>query len=328
MKKFLKQFAFGLFVFIIVNAIITVIYEYPTYKSVKNKTNRNYLKWEAIHQNENTFDIVILGTSRAYASFNPIIIDSVLNTNSYNMATSAQDIAETYYSLQEIFEYQKPKYIVLDLFFHNSDTTYDYYQTFSNSSFFNSTKRKLNLINEGYGTTGILNYSIPVIKFKNYIKQDVVGLFSNNKTLRKEDTWIKGYLYDTLTVSKAEISNFEPISNFETTTFDKNRFNLYFNKIKELLSSNNAELICVRTAYPPTRLKLTKSDDEGTYFKTYLAKEKIPFYDLNNFKSDEYIYKDQDFADYHHPNYKGANKASLQLIEVFKQIENRNNQNN
>tara|TARA_R110002111_G_scaffold110212_5_gene169538 strand:+ start:13667 stop:14635 length:969 start_codon:yes stop_codon:yes gene_type:complete len=322
MKKFLKQFALGLLAFIVVNAIIAGIYEYPTYKSVQNKTNRNYLKWEAIHNNENTFDLIIIGTSRCYASFNPSIIDSVLNTNSYNMATSAQDIAETYYSLQEIFEYQKPKYVVLDMFFEASDETYDYYQTFSNSSFFNSTERKFNLINEGYGNTGLLNYSIPIVKFKNYIKQDMAGLFSNNKSLRKEDIWIKGYLYDPITVSDAQISNFEPIANFETSSFSKDRFNTYFNKIKELISSNNAKLICVRTAYPPTRLELTESDDEATYFKAYLAKENVPFFDLNDFKSDKYIYSDQDFADYHHPNYKGAKKASLQLIEALKQIEN------
>ncbi|EPR69710.1 hypothetical protein ADIWIN_3985 [Winogradskyella psychrotolerans RS-3] len=316
MKKFLKQFALGLFVFIILNTIIAVTYEYPTYKSVKNKTNRNYLKWEALHQNENTFDLIIIGTSRAYASFNPMLIDSVLNTNSYNMSTSAQDIAETYYSLEEIFDYQKPKYIVLDLFLQASDASYDYYQTFSNASFFNSDKRKFNLIYKGYGTTGILNYSIPIVKFKNYIKQDMVGLFSNNKSLRKEDTWFKGYLYDTLTVSKAQISNFEPISNFENTTFNKNRFDSYMKKIMSLVKDNNSQLICVRAPYPPSRFKLNDNDDENTYFQSYMKKVNIPFYDLNSFKN--YKYQDQDFADYHHPNYKGAKKASQQLIEILK----------
>lgn len=320
MKKFLKQFALGLLVFIIVNTIIAGVYEYPTYKSVQNKTNRNYLKWDAIHSNENTFDIIIIGTSRCYSSFNPAIIDSVLGTNSYNMATSAQDIAETYYSLQEIFEYQNPKYVVLDMFFESSDKTYDYYQTFSNLSFFNSTKRKFNLIEEGYGTTGILNYSIPVVKFKNYIKQDIVGLFSNKKSLRKEDVWIKGYLYDPLIVSETDISSFEPIANFDSSTFSVDRFTTYFTKIKDLVRSNNANLVCVRTAYPPTRLALTETDDEGIYFKDFLASENVPFYDLNNFKNKNFRYKDQDFSDYHHLNFKGARKASLQLAVALKEL--------
>ncbi|WP_417860956.1 hypothetical protein [Winogradskyella sediminis] len=322
MKKFLKQFALGLLVFIILNTIIAIIYEYPTYKSVKNKTNRNYLKWEAIHNNKNTFDLILIGTSRCYASFNPIIIDSVLNTNSYNMATSAQDIAETYYSLQEIFEYQNPKYIVLDMFFEASDESYDYYQTFSNSSFFNSKKRQLNLIYEGYGNSGILNYSIPVVKFKNYIKQDIAGILSKNKSLRKEDNWIKGYLYDTTIVSDTQISNYEPIANFSTSSFNRDRFNTYFNKIQALVSSNNAKLICVRTAYPPTRLELTDPDDEAIFFDSYLAEQQVPFFDLNTYKDDQYLYNDKDFADYHHLNYKGAKKASMQLVEALKQTKN------
>lgn len=320
MKKFLKQVGLGLLVFISVNIIIAVIYEYPTYKSVQNKTNRNFLKWEAIHQSKNKFDIIVIGTSRAYTSFNPCIIDSSLNTNSYNMATSAQDIAETYYSLEEIFEYQKPKYVVLDLFFETSDDIFDYYQTFSNSSFFNSNLRRFNLITEGYGTTGVINFSIPVVRFKSYIKQDFIGLFSNNKSIRKEDRWIKGYLHDTLTVSDTEISNFGDISNFENINFDKDRFDLYFKKINNLVKANNAQLLCVRTPYPPTRLKLTRVDDEGDYFKTYMDSTKTPYFDLNSFKNDKYIYNDQDFADYHHPNYKGAKKASMQLIEAIKEI--------
>ncbi|WP_405571294.1 hypothetical protein [Winogradskyella sp. Asnod2-B02-A] len=325
MKKFLKQFALGLLAFIIVNAIIAVMYEYPTYKSVQNETNRNYLKWEAIHQNQNTFDLIFIGTSRSYTSFNPKIIDSALQTNSYNMSTSAQDIAETYFALEEIFEYQKPKYVVLDLFFQTADDSHDYFQTFSNSSFFNSTKRKFNLITEGYGTTGILNYSIPIVKFKAYIKQDIARLFSGNKQKRKSDVWTKGYLHEGLTVTDAEISDFEPISNFENTTFSKARFTKYFNKIKELVNANNAKLIGLRAPYPPSRFTLYETDDEGVYFKSYMAKENIPFYDLSTFKSDKYRYIDQDFADYHHPNYKGAKKASMQFIDIFKDIESKNN---
>lgn len=321
MKKFLKQGALGLLVFIVVNAIIAAFYEYPEYKSVQNKTNRNFLKWDAIHQNENTYDLVIIGTSRAYAAYNPTIIDSTLHIKSYNMATSAQDMAETYFSLEEIFEHQKPKYVVFDLFFPASDNSHEFYQTLSNSSYYNSTERRFQLITS-YGATGILNYSIPLIRFRNYIKQDIGGLFKVNKTFRDESNWTKGYLYDTLVITDESISQFEPISNFENTDFDKERFNTYFNKIKTLVESHNAELICVRAPYPPSRLALSHTDDEGAYFKAYLDKLEMPFFDFNNFKIDNYNYLDKDFADYHHPNYKGAKKATGQLVDAMKQITN------
>ncbi|GAB5563282.1 MAG: hypothetical protein Wins2KO_03450 [Winogradskyella sp.] len=320
MKKFLKKIIIGLLVFIAVNAIIMGVYEYPSYKAIQNKTHRNYLKWDAIHSPSNSFDMIIIGTSRCYAAFNPVVFDSILDTNSYNMSTSAQDIAETYYALEEIYQHQKPKYIVLDLFFETADESYDYYQIFSNSSFFKSNKRKFSLISDGYGSSGFLNYAIPLVRFKNYIKQDVSKLFSRKESLRVEDNWIKGHLHDTLIVSDSEISAFGPISNFENTSFSKERFDKYFNKINALVKKNNAKLICLRAPYPPTRLSLKDTDDEGTYFKEYTSKAQIPFFDINAKENYDEFYEDKDFADYHHTNYKGARKASLEAAKFIKQI--------
>lgn len=318
MKKFLKQVIFGLLVFIGINTIISVFYEYPVNKAIKDKTHKYYLKWNDIHNNKNAYDLIVIGTSRAYAAYNPVILDSTLQIKSYNIATSAQDIAETYYTLQEVFDYQNPKYVVLDLFLPSSDNVYEFYQTLSNSRFYNSTSRRYNLITEGYGSTGILNYAIPLVRFKNYIKQDIGGLFSDNKTERQEDNWIKGYLHDAKTVTEEKISQFSPVSNFENTNFDKTRFNNYFNKIKTLVESNGAKLVCVRAPYPPSRLKLSKVDDEGNYFKALMEKKDIPFFDLNTYKIDSLSYLDSDFADYHHANYRGAEKASKQLSNALK----------
>jgi hypothetical protein len=269
-----------------------------------------------IHNNKNTYDLVTIGASRAYTSFNPNILDKSLNLESYNMGTSAQDIAESYYSLKEILEYQNPKYVVLDLFFPSSDNVHDYYQIYSNASFFNSNETKYNLVTEGYGGTGIANYFIPVIKFKNYIKQDLNDLFSEGNSPKQEVNWIKGFLYDTVTVTKKQIKKFKPVSNYQNTAFDEDRFVTFFNKIKTLTQENNIKLICVRTPYPPSRLALNKIDDEGDFFREFMANSEIPYYDLNTYNNT--LYNDFDFSDYHHPNYRGAEKASMQLVEAIK----------
>lgn len=119
MKKFLKNIGIGLAIFTFLNLLLVYKYEYPAYKAIKNKTHRNYLKWNEIHTNKNTYDLIIVGSSRAYSAYNPEVIDSSLSIKSYNMGTSSQDIAETYYMLEEIFEYQKPEFIVYDVFFQH-----------------------------------------------------------------------------------------------------------------------------------------------------------------------------------------------------------------
>lgn len=317
MNTFFKKLIGFTVIFILLNIVLNYVYELPAKEAIKNKIHKNDLKWADIHEHENSYDLIIIGASRAYTSFNPTILDSALTLNSYNMGTSAQDIAESYYTLKEILDYQKPKFVVLDLFFKSSDNEHDFYQIFSNASFFKSNKTKFGLINDGYGIEGVVNYCIPIVKFKNYIKNDFNKLLSRGNETKYEDHWIKGFSYDTVTVTKKEVSKFSPISNFENTSFEKERFIEFFDKIKQLTQEHNIKLICVRTPYPPSRLALSEVDDEGDYFKGFMKKNEMPYYDLSNFKSDKYEYIDSDFSDYHHPNYRGAEKASKQLCEII-----------
>jgi hypothetical protein len=317
MKKFLKHIGYGLFIFMLLNILIVIIYDYSAYKAIKNKTHKNYLKWNDIHTNINKYDLIILGSSRTYTAFNPQIIDTSLSIKSYNMGTSAQDIAESYYSLKEVLEYQKPKHVVLELYLATADDVHDYYQIFSNASFFNSSKNKFDLVVDGYGEKGINNYLIPILKFNNYIKQDLVSVFSKKKEKKKSDKWIRGFLYDTTTVTKSQVKKYKAIENFENTSFNEARFNKYFEKINELAKAKNIKLIFIRTPYPPSRIGLTKKDDEGDYYKTFSDKNHIPYYDLNYYLNINYL--DSDFSDYHHANYRGAIKASNQLIKTIKE---------
>lgn len=319
MKKFLKNIAYSLFFFALINALIAFKYEYSAYKAIKNKTHKNYLKWNNIHNKKSTYDLIILGSSRSYTGFNPKIIDSGLNLNSFNMGTSAQDIAESYYSLVEILEYQNPKYIILETFLDLSDDSHDYYQIFSNASFFKSQNNKFDLVVDGYGSKGVLNYLIPLMKFNNYMKQDLISLFSNKLNKTPDKNWYKGFLKDTNVISQKQIKALKPISNFDNTSFNKERFDTYFNKIYNLTKSKDIKLIVLRTPYPPSRLELSSKADEQAFYKHYFNNCKdVSYYDLNNYKKDVFKFKDKDFSDYHHANFKGANKMSKQLIDVIK----------
>lgn len=318
MKKFLKHSSYGFLIFLLINVLIALKYEYPAYKAIQNKTHKNYLKWNKIHNNMETYDLIFLGSSRTYTGFNPKLVDKGLNLNSFNMGTSAQDIAESYYTLLEILDYQKPEYVVLETYLDLSDTSHDFYQIFSNASFFNSKRNKFNLITEGYGTKGIGNYLIPLMRFNNYIKQDIMSVFSVKNEKPPKLSWYKGFYRDTIVVTQKQIKAFKPISNFSNKSFDEKRFDRFFSKIHELTKSKGIELIVVRTPYPPTRLQLNDNKDEENFYKNYFQNVKdIVYYDLNKYKHDIYGYEDSDFSDYHHVNYKGARIMSQQIINII-----------
>ncbi|MDY2586650.1 hypothetical protein [Winogradskyella aquimaris] len=319
MKKFLKHISYGLLIFVIINLLIVLKYELPAHEAIKNKTHKNYLKWNSIHNNLNTYDLIILGSSRAYTSLNPKVIDSGLNLISFNMGTSSQDITESYYTLKEILDYQKPKYLVLETYLGSCDDFINYYQVYSNASFFKSSEHKFELVVKGYGSKGTVNYLIPLMKFNNYIKQDIKSIFSKSNSKAPKKNWYKGFHYDTTVVTKNDIKNFEPIPNFENKNFNKDRFKFYFDKIHKLTKANKIKLIVLRTPYPPSRLMLGSNNDENDFYKKYFREYKdVGYYDLNSYKSNTFNFTDNDFSDFHHANGKGALKISQQLVSIIK----------
>ena len=66
-------------------------------------------------QDKNSIDILYLGSSHAYSSFNPYLIEEETKLNGYVFATQQQPLWITYHYLKEALKYQKPKYIVLEV---------------------------------------------------------------------------------------------------------------------------------------------------------------------------------------------------------------------
>ncbi len=65
-------------------------------------------------QPRDTIDMIVLGSSHAYTSLNPYLIESKTNLKTYDFCTQQQPLWITYYYLKEALKYQHPKYIVLE----------------------------------------------------------------------------------------------------------------------------------------------------------------------------------------------------------------------
>ena len=75
------------------------------------------LGWTEFYQlPENSVDVVILGNSHNFQTFQPQIINDIVPVNSYTLGISGENIFISYYELREILKYQKPKTIVLETF--------------------------------------------------------------------------------------------------------------------------------------------------------------------------------------------------------------------
>lgn len=66
---------------------------------------------------KNTMDVLVLGSSHAYSSFNPNILWETYGITSYVMASPRQPVALSYYLLKEALQYQKPEVVVLEVYY-------------------------------------------------------------------------------------------------------------------------------------------------------------------------------------------------------------------
>ncbi|MDO5971122.1 hypothetical protein Q4Q35_15040 [Flavivirga aquimarina] len=324
MKKFLLQIMGFIITFLLINILVGYYYNIPVKKSIENKTHKKYKKYSKVHDTTNTYNTIFLGSSRGYTAYNPVIFDSILDTKSFNMCTGSQNIIESYYILKDILEFQKPKTVVYEMFLPSFDTTDDYYHILSNASFLRSSKVKRELIVNGFGLSGIANYLSPILRNKLYIKADIMKLLvGGNSTVTKKKNnsyWVSGYLHEEKEVDQYTISNFERMVNLDNTSTSTMKLE-YFNKLTNLCKEKGIQLVCVRSPFPPTRLNNEDDSDNKLvtqYFNDLCTQNNVEFFDFNSINNANYRYEDANFSDSHHMNYKGANKATMQLAELIK----------
>ena len=81
MKKFLYKIL--LFTFLVLVCAFGLDF-FLSYRLRQNK-NRMYAAWNQVYNDSISYDLVINGSSRAWTQYNPVIIDSILGVNSFNL---------------------------------------------------------------------------------------------------------------------------------------------------------------------------------------------------------------------------------------------------
>lgn len=180
MKRFIKRTLF----FFIVSFVLALIPDLIITYKVKHFAYNDYSVWDKILSGTMNNDLLIIGSSRAFHHYNPIIIDSILNTNSYNLGRDGKnlDISIFIYNLF-VKHNPKPKMVLCDFYYGsmNKSNLYareQFYPYLFNKDIFNNIKENQQL--------SLTDKYIPLIKYKGILK-DVI----KHSLIR--DTTYKGY---------------------------------------------------------------------------------------------------------------------------------------
>lgn len=77
-------------------------------------------RWEEFYElpKGDSLDILFLGSSHAYRGFNPALLDSLWGIRSFNLGSSGQTPLTSLHVLRNAVQHQKPKKVVMELYFH------------------------------------------------------------------------------------------------------------------------------------------------------------------------------------------------------------------
>lgn len=292
MKKTATRIGFVLlliFTFYIISTVLKL-------KSPHGIAQKDCFYW----QPENSIDVVMMGSSHIHCNINNALLWEKYGIASYDYSGAEQPLWMTYYYLKEIYKYQDPKIIVLDLY-APARFKEDYQYTWISENIygmrFSSNKLQMLLVSVEPGK--ILNYfpsyRIYHNRYDDLSKDDFNHFFWDSDHMEN----FKGY---------TPYLKREPQIRPEITEKRKDGLTekslKYLMKIIDYTKEKDTTLILIAAPY------ITTNEDARTFNQIKeIAKEyEITFINYNDYYDEIGLDFDTDFNDDSHLNYWGSCK--------------------
>lgn len=324
MKKILKRITISILFFLVIAGSMEMIAEllYPQNDIVHN--------WQSFYSLEkNSLDILIVGSSHAYSSFNPEILRENLNQRAYILASNSQNVTQTYFNVKEALKYQKPKIIILETFGINNNNNW---QGENEETPDRDWKKEANIDGMKLGIVKLeaireqylpQNWAYALFKIARcHGNWKDTAQFMSNWEFRKNGA----YQYDSFRPSQSVMSE-ETIKKYRKKKEDHSEYRIceenerYYHKLAELCKENDIELYMIMA--PMYEGYIEKINYESRYEKilALAQSEGLEYLDCNKVYH-EIGLDETDFEDaynsYHHLNRQGADKVTDYVGKVLK----------
>lgn len=288
-----------------VNRILTPKY----YDDVTWPTTSGYRGFYQME--EDSVDVLFLGSSCAAAGFNPQIVYDSYGIRSYNLGCEGQSLLTSYYWLKEALRYQKPKAVVIETYFafaYDGQNPLNTSESSTRKAFDNMrwSRVKWEAVHDicKYDQSQTLNsYYFPNIRYHTRWTKLDENDFSYSKLEKR--CGLKGFAPLGEKEGDGDYVPFCRGSSADRADMIP-LMKIYLDKTVELCKENGIELILTKLPY--TECSIAKYNTTADY----AAKQEIPYWDFNE---EEVCYacgfvSTEDMNDDWHTNIWGAEKVS------------------
>lgn len=264
-----------------------------------------------------SIDLLFLGSSHSYKSFDTEIFDESLNTNSFNMAHSSQLLDSSYFILEEVLRSHKPDTVVLEVYFKMMETDHMISQVRYCYDYMEPSEVKKSFWNDVFLLKDKFEYSIKVLRYRKHLIKWMTN--SLNKAVGQEISnefyKQKGFVYSNNVVDKNDLKNNNMFSGYAFNGFSDIQSG-YLEKIIKICEEENITLVLVTAPIPIVSLENVENYEVFNEQMSKIAdKNQIQYIDYNYI--DSINFKDTMFSDHDHLNYCGVKVIDEHLIDYL-----------
>lgn len=117
LKELFKELLFVLLFLSGLKAAVWLLYP-------SNMITRTWKRFYTLKEGE--AEILVLGSSRAYATFDPAVIQEITGMSSYILGGNSQNTVQAYFNMKEALRYQRPQVVILEAFSLDNNDNWRY----------------------------------------------------------------------------------------------------------------------------------------------------------------------------------------------------------
>lgn len=330
-KFFLK---ISVFLVLLIPGIIFIGKKY-SYSSTENIINLyNQKRFEEFYSlDKDSLDMVFLGSSHSYCTFDPEVFDTNLGTSSFQLGMPLQNPNSTYYTLLEVLNYQSPKVVVMEVYFGVLQDDFELnqvktlFQVLKNDNLKNEYIKNFPLAENLMYNVNLFKYQLDYFSFKgNELKTRLKNKFSltdreSEKQAGIEEYRSKGYTFCNYNMLKSEYDLTNQFKNFDGKDWIfSNVQQEYLQKIVNICNENGIELIFVTAPIANVSMQYIKNyDDIYNKIKNFADKNNIFYIDYNLENLQKNLLTNDNFRDDAHLNHSGVTIISNEFSKILKQ---------
>lgn len=292
---------------------VVTIYFFSNILRVKSYHGINQI--EGLYwQPEDTIDVVMMGSSHIHCNVNTALLWEEYGITAYDYSGAEQPLWMTYHYLKELYKYQNPKAVVLDLYApvrFKEDYQYDWIA--ENIYGMRFSINKLNMLAVSVEPTRLFQYFPSFLvyhdRYDDLEKEDFEHFFWDGE----EKEAFKGYT----PYWNRKPQEIPEVSESETGELSA-KSEKYLRKIIDFMERKEGELILIAAPYV-----ITKEDQSAYNRITQIAKEEgVTFINYNDYYEEIGLDFEKDFNDESHLNYWGSCKFTGYLGEFLSSCDN------